>query len=154
MSDYMQVISNSRVTPLETLEKMQNINPELLRNKKDTLDKDDFLRLLIVQLTNQDPTRPLEDKEFIAQMAQFSALEQMYNLNSGFSQVAALVQRSQALSLLGKIVTINILNNSEDDSGEGIIEGKVEEVSGGDFPQIFVNGQYYDIGDVISVKNE
>ena len=49
--------------------------------KKNDLDKDAFLRLLTTQLANQDPLNPIEDREFIAQLAQFSSLEQMQNLN-------------------------------------------------------------------------
>lgn len=48
------------------------------------LDKDAFLRLLTTQLSNQDPLNPMEDREFIAQLAQFSSLEQMQNLNKTF----------------------------------------------------------------------
>ncbi len=57
---------------------------EETQNKKiqsGDLDKDAFLRLLVTQLQNQDPLNPMEDREFIAQMAQFSSLEQMQNLN-------------------------------------------------------------------------
>ncbi len=51
-------------------------------SKKNDLDKDAFLRLLTVQLSNQDPLNPIEDREFIAQLAQFSSLEQIQNLNN------------------------------------------------------------------------
>ncbi|MFA5575807.1 MAG: flagellar hook capping FlgD N-terminal domain-containing protein [Tissierellaceae bacterium] len=52
---------------------------------KNDLDKEAFLRLLTVQLSNQDPLNPMEDREFIAQLAQFSSLEQMQNLNKTLS---------------------------------------------------------------------
>lgn len=54
------------------------------KSSSNDLDKDAFLRLLTTQLANQDPLNPIEDREFIAQLAQFSSLEQMQNLNKTF----------------------------------------------------------------------
>ncbi len=48
---------------------------------KKTLDQEAFLQILVTELENQDPMQPLEDKEFITQLAQFSTLEQMQTLN-------------------------------------------------------------------------
>lgn len=55
------------------------------RNKD--MDKNAFLRLLTTQLANQDPLNPIEDREFIAQLAQFSSLEQMQNLNKNVTEL-------------------------------------------------------------------
>jgi len=110
------------------------------------LDKNDFLKILITQLSHQDPTQPMQDKEFIAQMAQFSSLEQITNMSEGLSRVANLLARSQAVGLLGNLVDIG--------EGEATVTGLVEEVTGGDFPQILVNGKYYDFSQVQRIKRE
>jgi len=54
---------------------------------RDTLGKDDFLSLLVTQLKYQDPMEPLKDTEFIAQLAQFNALEQAQNTNKGIESL-------------------------------------------------------------------
>jgi flagellar basal-body rod modification protein FlgD len=78
------------------------------------LGKDDFLKLLITQVQNQDPLNPLEDKEFVAQLAQFSSLEQLQNTNSilkdSLGTNAALTRTmntAAATSLIGKDVAIS-----------------------------------------------
>jgi flagellar basal-body rod modification protein FlgD len=116
------------------------------REVKTSLDKDDFLKILIAQLTNQDPTEPLEDREFIAQMAQFSSLEQMMNMSRAMGDVSTLIGLNQAFSLLGKVVTVR--------NGEGTVTGMVERVTGGDRPQIMVGGGYFDVTDVDAVTLE
>ena len=108
------------------------------------LDKNDFLKILITQLSHQDPTQPMDDKAFIAQMAQFSSLEQMTNMSDALAKVATLVAKSQAVGLLGNAV--DIANGAE------TVTGIVEAVTSGDYPQLLVNGQYYDYSQVQKVK--
>lgn len=83
------------------------------------LGKDDFLNLLVTQLRYQDPLNPVDDKEFIAQMAQFSALEQMQNMNNTFSAV-------KAFSLIGKRVIGTIVDKTTKETQ--IVEGDVTNV--------------------------
>ncbi len=88
-----------------------------------SLSRDAFLRILVAQLQNQDPTAPMEDKDFIAQMAQFSSLEQMQQLNSGFGY-------TQAYSLLGKTVTASMVDETgQQTTISGVVTG-VTTVSG------------------------
>ena len=71
-------------------------NEQVRRNTGSELGKDAFLKILVSQLQNQDPLSPMEDRDFVAQMAQFSTLEQIQNLNMGnsFGQATALVGKS------------------------------------------------------------
>lgn len=74
----------------------------------DVLGKDAFLKLLVTQLQNQDPLNPLDDKEFIAQLAQFSSLEQMSNIAEGITALTEKTAQQDMLSsvsYIGKQVT-------------------------------------------------
>ena len=73
------------------------------------LGKEDFLRLLVAQLSAQDPLNPMDSTEFTAQLAQFSALEQMTNVNKTLEELVAAQQamgNSSMISLIGKLVDI------------------------------------------------
>ena len=74
-----------------------------LRAVSKELDKEAFLKLLIAQLANQDPMNPMEDREFIAQMAQFSSLEQMANMSKTMERMAE-ANKFSAVSYVGKTV--------------------------------------------------
>ena len=125
---------------------VNNYNKTLVvegRKTSNELGKDDFLKLLITQLQNQDPTSPMENTEFIAQMAQFSSLEQMTNMSSSFSKMAAYISSSEATATLGKTVELDI--------GDANVQGVVEGATRGENPQILVNGMYYSMDKIRAV---
>ncbi|MCD6121413.1 MAG: flagellar hook assembly protein FlgD [Spirochaetales bacterium] len=142
--DITTVLSPAELSQLKQKVNMLNKSLSKGRGIKSNLGKDDFLKLLMTQLTHQDPTEPMKDRDFIAQMAQFSTLEQITNMNDEISKVFNLVSTSQAYSLLGKTVSVK--------SGNNTLNGIVEEITGGEFPQVLVGGKYYDITDIERVK--
>jgi flagellar basal-body rod modification protein FlgD len=113
------------------------------RNPQQNLGKDDFLKILITQLSYQDPTAPMEDKEFIAQMAQFSTLEQMTGMAGDFARLTEMLTNTEAVTALGKTVELS--------SGEEVVQGTVKAVTRGSNPQIMVNGTYYEWDKVVRV---
>ena len=70
-----------------------------------SLGKDDFLKLMVAQMKNQDPMNPADDKDNIAQMAQFSSLEQITNLANATQELATRLSLTQNVGLLGHTVT-------------------------------------------------
>lgn len=70
-----------------------------------TLGKDDFLKLMVGQLQNQDPMQPTDDSQWVAQMAQFTELEQTTNTASSTAAIATTLNRSGTLALIGRTVT-------------------------------------------------
>ncbi|HON12640.1 MAG TPA: flagellar hook assembly protein FlgD [Treponema sp.] len=134
----------------QSLVRMQvdSFNKAIEQGKKPSqnLGKDDFIKILITQLTHQDPTAPMEDKEFIAQMAQFSSLEQMTNMAQDFNRLANLLSGSEATGALGKSVEVT--------EGDKVIQGVVKAVTRGAVPQVLVNGTYYNWEQVSKVYEE
>jgi flagellar basal-body rod modification protein FlgD len=128
------------------LDRIVNEHNSTVNNGKkpqQSLGKDDFLQLLMKQLAYQDPMAPMEDKEFIAQMAQFPSLEQMNNMAADFAKMTRMLQVTEASSALGKAVDIM--------QGETLIQGTVTAVSREAAPKVLVNGTLYDWNNVTRV---
>ena len=97
----------SEIDKINTKFTVDNINQELRAKKmatKTKLGQSDFLKLLVTQLRFQDPLKPMENKEFIAQMAQFTALEETTQINKGMKTLVGTIQASENYNLLGKRV--------------------------------------------------
>jgi flagellar basal-body rod modification protein FlgD len=86
------------------------------------LDRDAFMQLLLAQLRNQDPMKPMEDKEFIGQMAQLNTLEEMQKLNDNLQQLSLMQGLLNGSNLIGRYVRASAADGS-------IIEGAVTSVS-------------------------
>lgn len=107
-----------------------------------TLGQQEFLKLLITQLTNQDPLNPQDDKDFLAQIAQFSSVE-------GISKMSATMNQLQGASLLGKTVEALVAS-----------EGSLKPVSGtvqavtfrSDGVHLLVNDQDLTMDQILSVR--
>jgi|SRR5690625_2104135 len=106
-------------------------NQETARTPSPDLGKDEFLKILMVQLQNQDPTNPMEDREFISQMTQFSSLEQMMNMTKSIDTlvqsqlVSPVIQYSH---MIGKEVSYQGYDE-ETNEETGIEKSKVIAVS-------------------------
>ncbi|WP_113929897.1 flagellar hook assembly protein FlgD [Bacillus sp. P14.5] len=95
---------------------------------KDVLGKDDFMKILMTQLQNQDPLNPMQDKDFIAQMATFSTLEQITNLGKTMEKFIEAEGQNNLISynqFVGKEITWHKLENTDGEGGKTEIkEGK------------------------------
>ena len=137
------MMSSNEVNELDKFVRDYNMSLNPTRQPQQELGKDDFLKLLITQLSYQDPTAPMDDKQFIAQMAQFSTLEQMTAMASDFNKLTSMLMGNEASGSLGKNVEIL--------EGDKVIQGTVQAITRGGVPQILVNGDFYGWENVVKV---
>ena len=111
-----------------------------------TLGQQDFLKLLVTQMTAQDPMNPQSDTQFIAQMAQFSALEQAKRMQADMSKLRSDQELGQANSLIGKTVTLQV---NPDLTAQGSVSAVQIEAG---TPKLIVNGQKFDLDQVVTIS--
>jgi flagellar basal-body rod modification protein FlgD len=135
---------------------MTTIDSSLLLTNKPTttstgnssLGKDEFLKILMTQLQNQDPLNPMQDKEFIAQMAQFSTLEQTTNMASMLEKFLNI--QSDSLLKYSELIGKQVDWKNDEESGSGIV--KSIKQSGTEIVLELGNGEEVSSNSVIEVS--
>lgn len=116
--------------------------------------QDAFLKLLVSQLRFQDPSEPVDNQQFLGQMAQFTSLEQMVKMNTSLDKLSGSTSKSDAVSMLGGEVTIQPMDQTlTEGETPKQITGIVDEISfvGKDI-KLTVGGTQYSLDDVIKIK--
>ena len=133
------------------------------RTTSSTNDSSMFLNLMLQQLKNQDPTQPTDNTEWLSQLAQYSSLEQMTQMNTGltncmnyisamYKDMSMNAEITQTLSMVGKEVTITVPDEN-DSTKTTEITGKVTEANFKDGTgKVKVNGEYYSISNITSIR--
>jgi flagellar basal-body rod modification protein FlgD len=135
------VTSSTSKLPAEIQKALEGFK---IRENKSMLTQEDFLKLLTVQLQHQDPLKPMEDAQFMGQMAQFASLEQTKELTKTVNTLSTSLGFSSAQQFLGKNVTVNASGVEVAGSVSGIV---MED----GLPKVLVNGKAYPTDQIIAV---
>lgn len=156
----MSTVSNA-ITAMQNQTAYKQSNSERTTGMKN--DSNMFLNLMLAQLKSQDPTQPTDNTEWLSQLAQYSSLEQMTQMNSGLENCAKYISAlyndmsynseiTQTLSMIGKDVTLQI-PDEKDSSKTTEVSGTVTEASFKDGSgKIKIDGKYYSIAYVTSIR--
>jgi len=113
----MSTVNSATASPL-----FQSLNAGAASSKNTTsnngtLGQADFLKLLVAQMQNQDPLNPISGTDFTAQLAQFSTLQGVQQMNSNFANLLLLQNLTQGTNLIGKTVTYTKPNSTQTSTG-------------------------------------
>lgn len=112
------------------------------KTRNDSLGIDDFFKLLAAQLQNQSMYDNVDNTQFITQMAQFTTLSQINELNNT-------IKSNMAVSLIGRMVSVSAKNSS---GVEYLKAGVVEQVSYSEgVPYLYVDGGFYQLADILDI---
>jgi len=165
VSEISEISGTSNIDTLFT-PAAQSTEPKVKTAKK-TLDKDDFLQLFITQLVHQNPMEPLDNDQFIAQMSQFTAVEQMTNSAATLTKLlSAQEENNELLSMMlySQMSSVSkLMYESSSLIGRTVIavkeggtpmQGRVVRVTlnGGDAQIEFANGASFSLGDIVQIS--
>lgn len=111
---------------------ISTVTPSASALQNSSMGMEDFMKILLTQLMYQDPLKPMDNQEFMAQMAQFTALEQTQQLNEKMELLVSNQAALQSVGLIGRTVDLAV-------SGDSTISGTVTALSlAGDTPSLTI----------------
>lgn len=137
--------------PVSAVPNSTAVNPQDVANAvssatSQTLSEQDFLNLLVTQMTAQDPLNPMTNQDMLSQMVQFSTLQGNTAMRATLAGVQSGQAFSEANSLIGK--QVSLLTDASGNTTQGVVSG-VDVTTGA--PQIIVNNQAYSLNQVLTV---
>jgi flagellar basal-body rod modification protein FlgD len=140
------IFATSSATAAAASSATDSASAGLISNK--TLDQKDFLKLLITQMTSQDPMNPMSNENFMAQMAQFSTLQETQTMSGNITQLRSEQQVLQANSMLGKTVSLQVDDST---ATSGVVSAVHINAEG--TPQIIVDGAAYNLNQITTISS-
>jgi flagellar basal-body rod modification protein FlgD len=112
------------------------------------MDSDQFMQILLAQLTHQNPLEPMDNAEMMSQFSQLNSLQELREIHTGMDKLSSSNQVIYLSSLIGKTVKVN---RTDGKVIEGVVEGVVTEK---DNPQLRIENEEYPLDDVIEIEGE
>ena len=123
-------------------------NTTSTNNASNELDSNQFMQILLAQLTHQNPLEPMNNAEMMSQFSQLNSLQELRSINTSMETVSATNQTTYLASLIGKTVKAQ---RSDGKIIEGVVDGVLTEV---DNPQIRIGNDSADLVDILEIKGE
>ena len=112
------------------------------------LDSNQFMQILLAQLTHQNPLEPMDNAEMMSQFSQLNSLQELRGINTSMETVSATNQTTYLASLIGKVVKAQ---RADGKIIEGVVDGVITEM---DNPQIRIGTETADLVDILEIKGE
>ncbi len=123
-------------------------NPANTKTASNEVDSDQFMQILLAQLTHQNPLEPMDNSEMLSQFSQLNSLQELRGIHTSMETASTANQTTYLASLIGKTVKAQ---RADGTVIEGVVDGVITEV---DNPQIRIGTETADLVDILEINGE
>jgi len=139
----MQVDAVSNATQITA-----NSNASQVGSKANAFGAQEFMQILLAQLSHQDPLEPMNNAEMMSQFSQLNSLQELRDIHTALETISVSNQTTYLASLIGRTIKAS---RPDGEVIEGVVDGVVTET---DQPQLLVGSETVDLTDVLEIKGE